>query len=178
MGKKWLGGAALLIILTGCDHGDRRLGRPLPEPGPMAVAVLHDARGVEVGRATAQDVQEALRVTVEVHSLPPGVHGVHVHGVGRCDPPEFASAGGHWNPLGTRHGTLNPAGAHMGDLPNLDVGTDGRATLAVNLPGGTIASLLDGDGAAIVVHAGRDDMMTDPAGNSGARIACGVFVPD
>jgi Cu-Zn family superoxide dismutase len=177
MRKEWLGGAMLLVMLAGCDHGDRRMGRPLPQPGPMAIAVLHDARGAVVGRATAQDVQDALRVTLEVHGLPPGPHGAHIHTVGRCDPPDFASAGGHWNPLGARHGTLNSVGPHMGDLPNLDVGTDGRATLAVNVPGATMAGLLDTDGAAIVVHAGRDDMMTDPAGNSGARIACGVFAP-
>jgi len=173
-----LGGGAMLLLslaLAGCNRADRRIGQPLPHPGPMAVAVLHDSRGVEIGRATAEDVRGGLRVALDVHGLRPGEHGTHVHDIGRCDPPDFASAGGHWNPLGARHGALNPAGPHLGDLPDLVVGTDGRGTLAVNIPGATIAGLLGGDGSAIVVHAGRDDMMTDPAGNSGARIACGVF---
>lgn len=173
----WLLGAAMVLLsLAGCDRPGRHIGQPLPHPGPMAVAVLHDARGGAIGRATAEAVRGGLRVTIEVHGLPPGRHGTHIHSIGRCDPPGFQSAGGHWNALGAHHGTLNPAGPHMGDLPNLIVDTDGRASLAVTVPGATMAGLLDEDGAAIIVHAGPDDMLTDPAGNSGARIACGVFV--
>jgi Cu-Zn family superoxide dismutase len=87
--------------------------------------------------------------------------------------------GGHWNPTNRQHGKNNPAGMHVGDLPNLLVGTDGRGSLEINLPGASIAggaaSMLDADGASIVIHQSPDDYRTDPAGNSGARIACGVF---
>lgn len=178
---QWKTKGAVLVALAalgGCaghEHGP--IGAPLPYAGPAATAVLHDARGVEVGRATATSVQGGLRVTVEVAALPPGYHGEHIHAVGRCDPPDFQSAGGHWNPLGTHHGTLNAAGPHMGDLPNLVIGSDGRATMGVNIPGATMAGLLDADGASLVIHADRDDMMSDPSGDSGSRIACGVFVP-
>jgi len=146
---------------------------PGPAGGPSVPLI--NAAGQTIGSVVASQATDGVAFRIHATGLPAGVHGIHVHPIGRCDPPDFASAGGHWNPLGARHGTLNPAGPHMGDLPNLDVGTDGRATLAVNIPGATMTGLLDGDGAAIVVHAGRDDMMTDPAGNSGARIACGVF---
>ncbi|HEU4960164.1 MAG TPA: superoxide dismutase family protein [Sphingomonas sp.] len=171
----WIGAATMLAALTGCSDAHRHIGQPLPYAGRSATAVLHDARGAEVGRAVAREVEGGLRITLEVHGLPPGDHGAHVHTVGRCDPPGFDSAGGHWNPLGAHHGTLNPAGPHMGDLPNLVVAPDGRGALGVNVPGATMAGLLDADGSAIVVHAGRDDMMSDPSGNSGGRIACGVF---
>ena len=171
----WITMAAAPLALMACADKSGEVGQPLATPGRTASAVLHNAAGAEVGRATASEVQGGLRVTLEVHGLPPGDHGAHVHTVGRCDPPDFASAGGHWNPLGAHHGTLNPAGPHMGDLPNLVVATDGGATLGINVPGATMAGLLDADGSAIVVHADRDDMMSDPSGNSGARIACGVF---
>lgn len=172
----WIGIIALPLVLAGC-HDQPKVGQPLAQAGQGAVAVLHDTNGAEVGRATANEVAGGLRVTLDVHDLPAGDHGAHIHTVGRCDPPDFASAGGHWNPLGAHHGSLNPAGPHMGDLPNLTVATDGHATLGINVPGATIAGLLDADGSAIVVHAGRDDMMSDPSGNSGGRIACGVFAP-
>lgn len=170
--------AGLALALCGCaDHGHRVVGAPLPYAGAAAVAVLHDARGAEIGQATASEVEGGLRVTIEATGLPPGPHGAHVHAVGRCDPPDFASAGGHWNPLGAHHGMLDPQGPHMGDLPNLIVGADGRGTIGVNIPGATMAGLLDADGSALVIHAGEDDQMTNPSGNSGARIACGVFAP-
>ena len=116
-----------------------------------------------------------MGVSLDASALPPGTHGAHIHMVGRCDAPDFTTAGGHWNPTSKQHGTMNPAGPHEGDLPNLIVGTDGRGTLAITIPGATMAGLLDADGSAMVVHAGADDLRTDPSGNSGGRIACGVF---
>jgi Cu-Zn family superoxide dismutase len=175
----WIGTATAALTLAGCagsGHPHGPIGSPLPYPGRSAVAVLHDARGADVGQATATEVQGGLRVTVEAMGLPPGPHGTHIHAIGRCDPPTFESAGGHWNPLGAKHGTLNPAGPHMGDLPNLEIAGDGRAAMAVNISGATMAGLLDSDGSSLVIHAGPDDMFTDPSGNSGPRIACGVFV--
>jgi Cu-Zn family superoxide dismutase len=99
-----------------------------------------------------------------------------VHTTGLCDAPDFTTAGPHWNPTAMKHGTMNPQGPHEGDLPNLIVGTDGRGTLGITIPGATMAGLFDTDGSALVVHAGADDLMTDPSGNSGGRIACGVLV--
>ena len=167
-------GVLALAMLAGC-HGDRSpSGAPLAG-GERATAMLHDAAGKPVGRASATEVVGGLRVTFEGMALPPGTHGLHVHTTGLCEAPGFTTAGGHWNPTGRQHGSMNPNGQHQGDLPNLTVGSDGRGTLGAVIPGATMAGLLDADGAAIVVHAGADDLMSDPAGNSGGRIACGVF---
>lgn len=166
--------ALAALTLAGCGGDHVAIGAPFPD-GMRAVAMLHDAAGAAVGRATATEVGGGLRVTVDARTLPPGQHGAHIHTVGLCDAPGFASAGGHWNPTGRQHGSMNPAGQHDGDLPNLVVGADGRGTLGVVIPGATMAGLLDADGAAVVIHAQPDDLMTDPAGDSGGRIACGVF---
>ncbi|WEK43005.1 MAG: superoxide dismutase family protein [Candidatus Sphingomonas colombiensis] len=162
------------LALAACNEGKMETGAPLAG-GAHAVAMLKSATGADVGRATATEVAGGLRVTVDAKGLPPGTHGAHVHTTGRCDPPDFASAGGHWNPTGMKHGSMNPQGPHEGDLPNLVIDTGGRGTVALTIPGATMAGLLDADGAALVIHANADDLMTDPAGNSGARIACGVF---
>ncbi len=144
-----------------------------------AKAILKDAAGRQVGTAAFTPAKDEVRVSVEVAGLPPGRHGIHIHAAGKCEPPDFKTAGAHLNPQGKHHGLHNPEGAHAGDLPNLEVGPDGTgkasfAVKGVTLAGGK-ASLLGGDGTALVVHADPDDEMSDPAGNSGARIACGVI---
>lgn len=144
-------------------------------PARMAVAMLRTAQGNEVGRATVREVPEGLRITIDAHGVAPGTHGVHIHTVGKCEGPDFMTAGGHWNPTGAKHGSMNPAGPHQGDLPNLIVGTDGRGTVGAIVPGAMFDGLIDADGAAMVIHAAQDDLTTDPSGNSGARIACGTF---
>src|SRR5207237_5743237 len=111
--------------------------------------------------------------------LEAGTKGVHIHEVGRCDPPSFQSAGAHLNPAKAEHGTSNPRGPHAGDLPNLTVETGGRGHLETTAPRVSLEKkgailLIDADGSAVVVHERADDMRTDPDGNSGARIACGV----
>lgn len=166
--------AGSAALLGGCDRSGPRVGAPLAD-GAQAVALIRTADGADIGRATATEVSGGLRITLDARGLPPGRHGVHVHTTGRCDLPDFASAGGHWNPTAKKHGAMNPAGPHQGDLPNLVVGNDGHGTIGVIVPGGTMAGLLDTDGAAFIVHAGSDDLMTDPSGNSGGRLACGVF---
>ena len=143
-------------------------------PEPQAVATLRTANGVQVGTVTATAMDGGVHVEVTVKGMTPGIHGVHIHAVGRCEAPDFASAGGHWNPGKAKHGTMHGAG-HAGDLPNLTIAADGNGTLSAHSPSGTFADMLDADGAALVVHAEADDLMTDPSGNSGARIACGVF---
>ena len=122
-----------------------------------------------------------VRILLDVTGLPPGDKAVHIHEVGQCDPPSFESAGGHFNPTGAQHGTANPRGPHAGDLPNITVDASGRGhlevtTKRVSLEKGA-ASLFDANGSALVVHANADDMRTDPAGESGARLACGLIAP-
>ncbi|MCI1141544.1 superoxide dismutase family protein [Sphingomonas sp. WKB10] len=172
---------AMLILglstaaLAACAPKDEvAVGSPVAG-GARAVAMLKTATGADAGRATATEVAGGIRYTLDVKGLPVGTHGAHIHTVGRCDAPDFTTAGGHWNPTAMKHGSMNPQGPHEGDLPNLIVDSAGRGTIGMTVPGATMAQMLDADGAAIVVHAGPDDLMTDPSGNSGGRIACGVF---
>jgi superoxide dismutase, Cu-Zn family len=164
--------------LGGCAMSEDAGGRAaMAQPG--ATATLVSASGTPMGTATLSPVAGGVRILLAGEGLPPGPHGVHVHTTGQCNPPDFASAGPHWNPADRQHGTNNPAGPHSGDLPNVTVGADGRGTLDFVMPGVTLtggsAPLLDPDGAALVVHATADDYRTDPSGNSGGRIACGVI---
>lgn len=147
----------------------------VPDGSTRAVAMLRTADGAAAGSATATAAGEQVVVALQVQGLPPGEHGVHVHTTGRCDGPTFESAGGHWNPTDATHGLEDPAGQHAGDMPNLTVGADGAGTLEYRLVGGSFDGLLDADGSAFVVHASADDQRSDPSGNSGDRIACGVF---
>lgn len=140
-----------------------------------AVATLQTAQGAAAGSATASSADGGVQIALNVEGLPPGPHGAHVHMTGRCDAPTFESAGGHWNPTNADHGLEAPPGQHAGDMPNLTVGPDGRGTLEYTLQGGSFEGLLEGDGSALVIHAGADDQRTDPSGDSGDRIACGVF---
>jgi Cu-Zn family superoxide dismutase len=145
---------------------------------------LINARGQQIGTVRAWQTAGGVTFRIDARGLPHGVHGIHVHSVGRCDAPDFASAGPHWNPAGRKHGTSNPQGPHAGDLPNVEVAANGVLGQAVTLanamlagPAGAPGALLDADGAALVIHAGADDYATDPSGNSGARIACALLQP-
>lgn len=143
----------------------------------IAAAGLFNAQGTNVGEARFLRDGDAIRMIVEVTALPAGTHGIHLHTTGLCEAPGFTSAGGHLNPGKRQHGAMNPMGSHLGDLPNLEVATDGHGSLSMVLPGsaGAVeADLFDADGTAVVVHAGPDDYKSDPSGNSGGRIACGV----
>ncbi len=162
-------GIALAALATGAVAQDQE----------TVGAALKDASGNSVGEAQLTQADDGIHVRIQVTGLEPGEHGAHVHAVGRCDAPDFASAGGHWNPTGHQHGRLNPQGQHQGDMPNLTAAADGSGTLDFTIPDATLRggdhALLDTDGAALVLHAGPDDYRTDPAGNSGGRIACGVI---
>ncbi len=146
--------------------------------GPGASATLRDAQGKIVGKATLEPAEGGVRITVEVAGVSPGAHGFHVHAVGKCEGPDFKSAGGHFNPGSREHGLENPRGAHAGDMPNLEVGADGNGKGVFLARGATLeagpGSLFPEGGTSVVLHAAPDDMKTDPAGNAGARIACGV----
>ena len=143
----------------------------------VATATLAKADGTPVGAAVAMQRPDGrIELVVTVRGLTVGKHGVHVHTTGACTP-TFAAAGGHWNPATAHHGLNAADGPHAGDMPNVEVGANGTGSLTYALaPSATLAGLLDGDGSAFVVHAGEDDQMTDPSGNSGDRLACGVFV--
>ena len=141
----------------------------------QAVAMIQTADGQPAGSATATETPDGLTIALDVTGIAPGEHGVHVHTTGSCEPPKFESAGGHWNPTEKHHGLDNPQGHHAGDMPNLTVAADGTGKLDYTLAGATLAGLLDADGSAFVIHAKSDNQKSDPSGNSGDRIACGVF---
>lgn len=133
-----------------------------------------DVQGQPAGEAWLFAEDAGLRVTVDLPGLSEGDHGLHFHAVGTCTPPTFESAGGHFNPTNREHGRLNPNGPHLGDLPNVE---RGRTRASFTVSGVQMAGpngLLDSDGAALVVHQAPDDLRTNPSGNSGARIRCGV----
>jgi Cu-Zn family superoxide dismutase len=144
----------------------------------IPITEVRKADGTLVARAMIYESRRGIEIRVQAAGLVPGVYGVHVHAVGRCDGPAFESAGPHWNPVGRRHGTLNPEGHHLGDLPNIEVTAEG-GRLEFTIVGAEFQAtehpLFDADGASVVIHAAPDDYRTDPSGNSGARIACGVL---
>lgn len=160
--------AALAACQTIDEAPNERLGQ----------ATLQLASGLPGGTAQLFASGAQVNISIAVVGLAPGVHGVHLHTTGSCTAPDFASAGAHLNPGGHQHGTSNPAGPHLGDLPNITVGNAGTGTVSATLSGTreqVLAQLFDADGTAVVVHANADDYRTDPSGNSGGRIACGVL---
>jgi Cu-Zn family superoxide dismutase len=147
-------------------------------PPPSAGVTLRDATGHVVGSGVFLQESGGVRILLDVKDFKPGTKGVHIHSVGRCDPPSFESAGPHFNPAKAEHGLENPKGPHAGDLPNITVEANGQGHLEftdsrVSLESGA-GYLFGPSGSSLVVHEGPDDMRTDPAGNSGARIACGL----
>lgn len=155
-----------------------RLSPPNAPSAPAARTELRDSTGQLVGSGIFEQTPNGVLVTVQFSSLAPGTHALHIHSVGVCEPP-FTSAGGHFNPGGKNHGFRNSTGPHAGDAPNFYVSQGGSARADVLFSGVTLSpganSLFDADGASLVVHAGADDYTTDPAGSSGARVACGVI---
>jgi Cu-Zn family superoxide dismutase len=145
----------------------------------QASAELKDAKGKRVGTARFREARGGVVVSAQVSGLSPGLHAIHVHAVGQCDAPAFTSAGGHFNPAQKKHGLKSPEGPHAGDMPNMYVGQDGLGRFEVLTDHFTLKagerSLFDADGSALIIHAGVDDYTTDPTGNAGDRVACGVI---
>jgi len=144
-----------------------------------ATADLKDAQGKDVGVLKLKAVKDGVQISGKLTGLPDGVHALHIHQVGTCTAPDFKSAGPHFNPEHKQHGDLNPQGHHAGDLPNINA-AKGAAKIKVLAKGVTLAdtgdnSLFHAGGTSLVVHAKEDDRKTDPAGNAGDRIACGVI---
>jgi Cu-Zn family superoxide dismutase len=150
----------------------------LPAAAQTAKATLKNAEGKEVGSAALTQTPAGVLVRLTLKGVPPGERAFHIHGVGKCEPP-FTSAGPHFNPAGKKHGLMAPEGHHAGDLPNLHVPAGGAFVVevlnpAVTLEKGKPNSLFGPQGTALVIHAGKDDYKSDPAGDAGGRIACGV----
>jgi Cu-Zn family superoxide dismutase len=143
-----------------------------------ATATVRNASGTSLGVLRLESVAGGVRLSGQLTGLTPGAHGIHLHAVGSCDAPGFTSAGAHFNPRSTKHGLVNPEGPHAGDMPAIAADANGRAvvdhTTALVTLGSGANSVFDADGTAVVVHAATDDQRTDPSGNSGARIGCGV----
>ncbi|MBC7843351.1 MAG: superoxide dismutase family protein [Gemmatimonadaceae bacterium] len=184
-------GASVLALFVACSPAGPDSGQA-PAPGDSSVArdvrsdsaarslnasiQVRSSAGRDLGTLTVTEAAQALSFMGTLRGLPPGVHGVHVHMVGSCDAPAFTSAGAHWNPTDKLHGTDNPQGPHLGDLNNITVAADSSVTVQLTTHEGARAqALMDSDGASVVVHVAADDNHTDPSGNSGDRIACGVI---
>ncbi|WP_176590387.1 superoxide dismutase family protein [Sphingobium sp. EM0848] len=169
----------LVVLASACATSSASSAEPASGAAPMAHAKLLAGDGSPRGTAMVTQAADGLHVVVKAQGLTPGMHAVHIHTTGMCTGPDFTSAGGHWNPTGHKHGKDNPQGMHMGDMPNMIAGADGAGELEYVIPGGAISGgatpLLDSDGAAVVIHAQADDYKTDPAGNAGGRVACGIL---
>lgn len=175
---RYVAGAFIVVAAAFVITGIGAVVMLTAQTGQGAPSVeIKDASGAKVGGATLTQTPNGVLVKVNLTKVPPGGHAFHIHETGRCEAP-FESAGGHFNPANKKHGFLDAAGPHAGDLPNIDVPQSGALTFEflardARLTGDS-NNLLDADGAALVMHAGLDDYRTDPAGKAGDRIACGV----
>ncbi|OKL35580.1 superoxide dismutase family protein [Domibacillus mangrovi] len=171
MKKGWLifTGFLSIVMISGCQT--------LPVGSmskPSVSAQVMNSAGEIIGEAVFTETKKGVKIHVTAEKLEPGTKAIHIHETGKCDPPDFKSAGGHFNPTGKEHGFHNPKGFHAGDLPNIKVPQSGKVDVTTVAPGVKLRtdSLLDADGSALIIHEKADDYKTDPAGNAGNRIAC------
>ncbi|WP_163536589.1 superoxide dismutase family protein [Gracilibacillus sp. YIM 98692] len=168
--KYWL--CLILLVLVSCQEEER---------SPLDVR-LYNSDDDAVGTATLNDQDDKVTVKVKVEGLEPGMHGIHIHEYPKCEGPDFQSAGNHFNPEGKEHGLMHPDGAHLGDMPNIQVEGDGTADVELELSGATLMegtkSLLREDGTSIIIHEKVDDGVSQPAGDAGKRMVCGIISLD
>lgn len=174
--RGWVALALLLLAASGFEAKQVSA----KDANPNIRTAIVNAEGKTIGGATFTQEPDGVRIRLEVKGIPAGVHGFHFHEKGLCEPPGFTTAGEHFNPKAKKHGLLSLHGPHAGDLPNLVAGADGTASAewvasGVTLQKGQPNSLLKEGGTALIIHEKADDGMTDPSGNSGSRIACGVL---
>jgi superoxide dismutase, Cu-Zn family len=168
--------SASVVIAGSAAAGTAALQKNVSE---RASATLKNPTGERVGSVAFAQTPNGVLLTATLTGLPPGEHGFHIHQTGSCDP-DFSAAGGHFTPAGAAHGILSADGAHAGDMPNINVGADGKLKIEVlntqiSLKESGDGYLFDDDGAAMLIHAGADDYSSQPSGDAGDRIACGVI---
>lgn len=165
-------------VMAGAGLGAVMLTVSLAAQGPVKVE-MKDAQGQSIGTASLSESMGAVHIQLDLKGLKAGQHALHVHGTAKCEGPAFTTAGGHFNPAAKKHGTMSPDGPHAGDMDNFTVAADGTAKGMVMAKGISLGSgansVFTGGGTALMIHAGPDDMKTDPAGAAGDRIACGVI---
>ncbi|WP_445661446.1 superoxide dismutase family protein [Bacillus sp. FSL K6-3431] len=151
---------------------------PVSSSTPLDIDIIN-TKDAKVGKATLTETKEGVKIGLKIEGMEPGTKAIHIHETAKCDPPDFKSAGEHFNPGHKEHGFDNPKGFHSGDLPNIEVSDNGTVNVEIIATNVTLGqgenSLLDEDGSALVIHENADDYKTDPAGNSGDRIACGAI---
>jgi Cu-Zn family superoxide dismutase len=178
MMKKWIL-VGVIFLVAGCSQQNLMLPVSGEIENKLATSIVNsDGKGI--GTAELTETKTGVKIRLMLSGLEPGKKAIHFHEVGKCVPPTFKSAGAHVNPAGKEHGFDNSKGYHAGDLPNLNVSKDGKVDLEIITPNVTLKkglknSLLDEDGSAIIIHEKEDDYVTDPSGNSGSRIACGII---
>lgn len=162
-----LASVSMLLLLSSCQSSNSAVGD----------VDLYNIDGDLVGIATLTEQSEGVTINLKAEGLSPGFHGVHVHEFPICEGPSFKSAGNHWNPEGKEHGLLHPEGSHLGDLPNIEVDSDGSVDAELLVNGATLLegkkSLLNEKGTSLIITEAEDDGMSQPSGDSGARIVCG-----
>jgi superoxide dismutase, Cu-Zn family len=178
--RGYLVGALVLVLIAGLMVLERSGWAVSANEGTnlTARATLQDGQGRTIGQARLKEGPHGVVIQLELENAPPGTRALHLHEVGRCEAPDFESAGDHFAPGGSEHGFLHEEGPHAGDLPNVHIPESGRLSIEIFASGVTLTagprSLLDGDGAALVLHEGADDYESDPGGEAGDRAACGV----
>ena len=172
MPKMSVAGLPVVLALAACQT------LTSPQEQVVGEAAMQRADGSAAGTATLVRVGDTLALRVSASGLADGQHGFHLHTAGRCEAPAFTSAGGHLNPANRQHGLQSPSGAHLGDMRNLEVSGGAVRNARIDVQGpadATLASIFDTDGTAVIIHARADDYVTDPTGNAGDRLACGVL---